>query len=372
MKNFKIVPEIDLCENVAEFLEEFSFSKYDLVFLSSSTLKYFEEKLNGATVLLRSDYGKGEPTDEMVEAIAADIKKRGIEYNRVIAVGGGTVIDVAKILSLETFSPVEKLFDKKIVPVRRKELVVIPTTCGTGSEVTNISILEFKKRQTKFGLAVPEIFPDKAILIPELLNDLPYSFFATSSIDALVHATESYLSPRASVFSRQYAENAIRMILDGYMNLAKNGKDTVKLWYKNFLLASTYAGISFGNAGTGAVHAMSYPFSGTYHVAHGEANYVLFLAVFKKYQEKAPDGDIFRLSGIIASVLGCEVESAWEKLGELLENILPFKTMSLYGTKESDIPSYVENVITKQGRLTANNYTALSKEDLEEIYKSVL
>lgn len=372
MKSFRIVPEINLCENVEEFFENFSFSKNDLVFLSSSTLKYFEKNLNGANVLLRSDYGKGEPTDEMVEAIASDIKKSKIEYNRVIAIGGGTVIDVAKLLALETFSPVEDLFDKKITAVRNKELVIIPTTCGTGSEVTNISILEFKRRHTKFGLAVPELYPDKTILIPELLNDLPYSFFATSSIDALVHATESYLSPRASVISRQFAENAIQMILEGYMNIAKNGKDDLRKWYKNFLMASTYAGISFGNAGTGAVHAMSYPFSGTFHVAHGEANYVLFLAVFKRYFEKAPDGDIFRLSRIIASVLKCDVKDAWTELERLLEYILPLKPMSFYGAKESDIASFVENVITKQGRLTANNYTLLTKEDLESIYKSVL
>lgn len=372
MKKFMMRPEIEICENTADFLSGFEFNSKDLVFMSSSTMKYFKDSLNGANVLLRGDYGKGEPTDKMVEAIHENIEKNKISYDRVIAIGGGTIVDVAKLLALKTFSPVEKLFDKEIKAEKEKELIIIPTTCGTGSEVTNISILEFIQRKTKFGLADESLFADKAVLIPELLEGLPFSFFATSSIDALIHAVESYLSPKANEFTKVFSEKAIKMILSGYSYIAKNSPDSRKDVLKDFLIASTYAGIAFGNAGTGAVHAMSYPFSGEKHVAHGEANYVLFTEVLKMYENKNPKGKFADLLEIFSSVFGCKNEEALLCLEKLLQKILPLNKMSFYGVEESSLESYCENVLTKQTRLTANNYVPLSKEDYLLIYKNVL
>ena len=109
MKTFKIVPQIAEYSTVHEFCDDFTFTSSDLVFISKSTERYFSGKLNDAHVIYRGDYGSGEPTDIMVEQIWQDIKN--ISYERVIGIGGGTIIDVAKLLSLKTFSPVLDLFD---------------------------------------------------------------------------------------------------------------------------------------------------------------------------------------------------------------------------------------------------------------------
>jgi len=369
LKQFKIVPQIYTADTVAAFCKEFSIGDGDLVFLSKSTQKYFSGLLGNAHVIYRNDYGTGEPTDKMVEKIYADIKD--VEYDRVIAIGGGTIVDTAKLLSLKQYMPVSDLFEKKIPAERTKKLIIVPTTCGTGSEVTNISILELTSLHTKMGLAVDPLYADFAVLIPELLENLPFKYFATSSIDALIHATESYLSPKATVFSQLYSIEAVKMILNGYMQIKKNGQAARIPLLQDFLIASAYAGIAFGNAGTGAVHAMSYSFGATYHVPHGEANYVLYTAVFKKYQEKDPNGSIKKLNEVISSILGCATNTVYESLEELLNFILEKKPMSQYGAVKEDIPVFTENTLTKQGRLTANEYVPLDKKDVMNIYTSV-
>jgi 4-hydroxybutyrate dehydrogenase len=369
LKQFKIVPQIYTADTVSAFCKEFSVGAGDLVFLSKSTQKYFSGLLGDAHVIYRNDYGSGEPSDKMVEKIYEDIKD--IEYDRVIAIGGGTIVDTAKLLALKQYMPVSDLFEKKIPAERTKKLIIVPTTCGTGSEVTNISILELVSLHTKMGLAVDALYADFAVLIPQLLEDLPFKFFATSSIDALIHATESYLSPKATSFSQMYSLEAVKIILNGYMQIKKSGHEARLPLLKDFLLASTYAGIAFGNAGTGAVHAMSYSFGATYHVPHGEANYVLYTAVFKKYQQIAPNGLIKTLNEVISSILGCAPNTVYESLEELLNCILEKKPMSKYGAQKDDIAVFTENTITKQGRLTANEYVPLDKAAVMEIYKSV-
>jgi 4-hydroxybutyrate dehydrogenase len=369
MKQFRIVPKICMCGTADEFCREFKPGADDLVFMGKSSEKYFSGKLNDAHIIFRSDYGKGEPTDVMVEKIYNDVKN--IPYKRVIAVGGGTIVDAAKLLALKTFHPVLDLYDKIIPAQRDKQLIIIPTTCGTGSEVTNISILELTARHTKMGLADDALFADYAVLIPELLSDLPYQFFATSSIDALVHATESYLSPKATAFSREFSIKAVEIILNGYIQMQKYGPDARIPLMEQFLSASTYAGIAFGNAGTGAVHAMSYSFGAKYHVPHGEANYVLYTAVFKKYQSLSPDGDIKKLNSLISSIIKCRNDEVYEALERLLNSILEKKPMCTYGVTENDLAEFTENTMTKQGRLTANNYCPLNTEQVFEIYKSV-
>ena len=370
MKKFRIVPDIYLCDTAEEFCKAFCIGADDLVFIGRSSWKYFDGLVSGAHVIFRNDYGSGEPTDVLVEKIYEDTKD--VPYKRVIAVGGGTIIDVAKLLALKIYTPVLDLYDRKIPLERTKELVIVPTTCGTGSEVTNISILELTARHTKMGLADDALFANSAVLVPELLNGLPYQFFATSSIDALVHATESFLSPKATPFSREFSIRAAELILGGYRRIKDEGADAREKLYGDFLLASAYAGIAFGNAGTGAVHAMSYSFGAAYHVPHGEANYVLYSAVFRAYQKLNPSGDIALLRKVMSPFLDCYEDKAFDALSSLLEIILPLKPMSAYGTKEADIAVFTENTMTKQQRLMANNYVMLSAAQVEEIYRSVL
>ena len=195
MKQFKITPQILEFEHCHEVGAHFQIGAGDLVFISDRTYEqYFRDSIGDAACRVNyRKYVQGEPTDVMVEAIFADIKD--YPYTRVFGIGGGTILDVAKLFVLKNTVPVVELFNQELEISKDKELILIPTTCGTGSEVTNISILELTAIHSKFGLAVDELYADYAILVPELLNDLPLSVFATSSIDAFIHAIESYTSP---------------------------------------------------------------------------------------------------------------------------------------------------------------------------------
>ena len=247
MKMLSIKPTIYKYKTAEEFAKEFKIGAGDLVITNEYIYQPFFGKLNlGCDVLYQEKYGAGEPSDDMAEAMYKDIKG---DHKRVIAIGGGTVIDISKLFALKTVSPILDLYDGKTEIVKDKELVLVPTTCGTGSEVTNIAILALNSRGTKKGLAVDEMYADSAVLVPELLNGLPFRFFATSSIDALIHAVESSLSPKGNEMTRMFGYKAIDMILHGYKKIAADGPEARMPLLEDFLMASLYAGIAFGNAG---------------------------------------------------------------------------------------------------------------------------
>ncbi len=371
MNTFQIRPEIHLLNNATELTDIFPITERDLIFTSRHVYQnYFDGAFSPARVIFHTDYGVGEPSDRFFETMLDDIDLE--RYNRVIAIGGGTILDTAKLLTLRRNRPVGDLFDRKIPAEKIRSLILIPTTCGTGSEVTNVSILEFTDRHTKFGLAADALYADHAVLIPELIGKLPFSVFATSSIDAFIHAIESYVSPRATIFSEMYSEKAMEMILRGYLKIAGEGRAVFPSLAKDFLAAACYAGIAFGNAGTGPVHAMSYPLSGTYHVPHGESNYVFFTTVFRKYQELKPDGKIAELSDFLGNILDCMPEDIYAELEKLFNRIITKKSLSEYGVTEEDLPSFAENVCTKQGRLMQNTYTPLSYDIILEMFRSLM
>ena len=369
MRQLLIKPEIYLYDTCKAFCEAFEVGEGDLIITNEYIYQPMFGALNiKADVLYQEKYGTGEPSDEMAEAILADIKGN---HKRIIAIGGGTIIDISKLFALKNASPILDLFDRKTQPVKDKKLILVPTTCGTGSEVTNISILELKSRHTKQGLAVDELFADSAVLIPELLKGLPFKFFATSSIDALIHALESSLSPKATPYTEMFGYKAIEMILKGYMEIAEKGQDARLPLLGDFLIASNYAGIAFGNAGCAAVHAMSYPLGGMYHVPHGEANYCLLTGVFKKYMELDPNGRIVKMNRFIADILGCAENVVYEELEKLLGQIIQRKPLREYGVTEANLKEFTENVMTKQGRLMANNCVPLDEAAVYDIYKTL-
>ena len=369
MTDFAVKPAVRMCDTCKEMAEALDLGPQDLLFTNDFLYDpYFAPLGLKCPVLFQEKYGLGEPTDEMVEAIYKDMPK---DVKRIVAVGGGAVLDIAKVLILKHVSPVLDLYDGKAPLEKGKELVLVPTTCGTGSEVTNISILALISRKTKKGLADPCMFADEAIMIPELLKGLPFKVFATSSIDALVHAVESGLSPKASTFTEMYSYEAIRMIINGYKKIVAEGQDARMELLGDFHTASTYAGIAFGNAGCAAVHAMSYPLGATYHVPHGESNYAMFTGVMKMYMQLAPKGRIEKMNAYIADLLGCGTDVVYEELEKLLNNILQKKALHEYGVTEEDLEKFTDNVMNAQGRLMANNYTELSRERVSEIYKNL-
>lgn len=369
MTQFIIHPRIYQMASCEEFAAQVQLGAEDLILTNA----YIYEPAFGSMhlpchVIYLENYGSGEPSDEMVEAIYQDLPA---SFRRVVAIGGGGVLDVAKILSLKHISPVLDLFDGKTEVIRNKELILVPTTCGTGSEVTNISILALNSRGTKKGLATEALFADSAVLIPALLMGLPFRFFATSAIDALVHAVESSLSPKASAASKLFSYQAIDMILRGFLEIRNQGEEARFPILEQFLLASNYAGIAFGNAGCAAVHALSYPLGAVYHVPHGEANYAMFTGVMNKYLSIRSDGEIAHLNDFIANILQCDVSCVYEELENLLNVLIPKKPLFEYGMTEEDLQIFTNSVRENQQRLMANNFVPLSDEDVYMIYRGL-
>mgnify|MGYP000910850011 CR=1 FL=1 len=213
MKEIIWKPELHRFSSCKEFVEEFRLGASDLILTNEYIYQpYFGAMNLECAVLYQEQYGMGEPTDVMAEAILRDAAATGC--SRVVAIGGGTVIDIAKVLAVGGGESIDELYGMAPELPKRRELVLIPTTCGTGSEVTNISILNRTRLGTKMGLVGPAMYADAAVLIPQLLEGLPFGVFATSSIDALVHAVESSLSPKATPYTKLFGYKAIEGISD--------------------------------------------------------------------------------------------------------------------------------------------------------------
>lgn len=366
MKQLGLSSALHKFDTCKDFADAFNLNENDLII----TCKYIFEPYFGdldipAQVIYQETFGQGEPNDDMVNSMIEAIKG---DYNRVIGIGGGTVLDISKLFVLKQMTPLVDLFQGKIKTKKKCELILVPTTCGTGSEVTNVAILGFNELDTKLRLATDEMYADSAVLIPQLIEKLPRHFFATSSIDALIHAIESSLSPLSTPFSLLFGHKAIEIIVKDYMRIKNEGYEVLGELLEDFLIASNYAGIAFGQAGCGAVHAMSYPLSGKYHVAHGEANYALLTSVLKKYAEKECSEKYDETMTVLKNALSCETCEVADKLDELLSAILEKKSMSAYGTTNDDIEPFADSVLKYQQVIMSHNPTVLSKEDVIDIY----
>lgn len=354
-----------------EFAEEFKLGEGDLVLTNAYIYEpYFGELGLKVHTIFQEKYGAGEPTDVMVDAIMVQAHKN--PFKRIIAIGGGTIIDISKVLAVSAAGQTtDDLYDVMPNLTKRAELVIVPTTCGTGSEVTNIAIINRTCLGTKLGLVGPALYADHAVLIPQLLESLPFGVFATSSIDALVHAVESALSPKATAYTKLFSYKAIDIIIRGYQKIAAEGKESRVKILNDFLIASNYAGIAFGTAGCAAVHATSYPLGSKYHVPHGESNYAMFIGVLKNYMELKQDGEIAEMNQYLANLLLCRAECVYEELENLLNNILPQKRLREYGVKKGDLQEFTDSVMKTQGRLMANNFVPLDYDRVLKIYREL-
>lgn len=374
MLQLSIKPTIHKFATAREFAQEFHLGKGDVVITNSYIWEPYFGNLNlTCDVIFQEKYGTGEPSDTMVDALVKDLPSNP---KRVIGIGGGTVLDISKVCSLQQTSPLVDLVDGKIPVAKGVELILVPTTCGTGSEVTNVAVFSLTERNTKKGLANDACYASDAVLIPELLSGLPDYVFATSSIDALTHAIESALSPIASELTRMFSFKACEMILCSYLRVAAEGEAAKKQVVGDLVSAALYAGIAFGNAGCGCVHAMAYPLGGTFHVAHGETNAALLTSVLRYYAAHdsggaSGDGSMLgQVFGFIASILGCEVHEVPDKLDELLNIILPKRRLHEYGMTEDMIEPWAASVVNEQQRLLRNSYLPMNQDAVAAIYRS--
>lgn len=313
-----------------------------------------------------------EPPLAVAEKLVAYAREH--KSDMVIGLGGGSALDLAKLAGIITVHEGD-VKDYLNLTATRKLLhkglptILIPTTSGTGSEVTNIAVVSLKT--TKDVVTHDYLLADVAIVDPELTMSLPPKVTAATGVDALTHAVEAYISRNASPVSDALALQAIQLISGSLRTAVKDGQNKearIAMSYGSYL-----AGLAFFNAGVAGVHALAYPLGGQFHIAHGDSNAVLLpyvMGYIRSSCEKRMK-DIYNAMGFNSSYLSQEEAShkCVEELQRLVEDVGIPSSLKGFGVGEDALTSLTEDA-TKQTRILARSPMPLEKEDIFAIYKA--
>ena len=222
-----------------------------------------------------------EPDPSIETVVVCAERVRGAQCDLIIGLGGGSALDTAKCASVMAGNPgrVEDYLGIDKVGQPGVPKILIPTTSGTGSEVTNVAVLSLKSQNTKKGIVSRHLLADTALLDPELTLGLPPAVTAATGMDALTHAIEAYVSRFAQPITDDFALKAIKKIGENLRTAVFNGQNIEAR--EAMLSASLYAGYAFGSAATGMVHGLAMPLGGQFNIAHGIANAVLLPHVMR-------------------------------------------------------------------------------------------
>lgn len=313
-----------------------------------------------------------EPTVKSIEDISGNIRKK--HYDLLIGVGGGSVLDTTKILAvLETNNnSIKEILGTDLVKYPGIPTVLIPTTAGTGSEVTPNAIVTLPEEQLKIGMVSRYLLPKLVIVDPSLTIGLPKSVTASTGMDAFIHSLESYISNKANPISDMFALRSIKLISSSIVEAYQNGGSIRAR--ENMILGSLYGGMALTAAGTAAVHALAYPLGGKFKIAHGVANSMLLPHVMEFNMDCIAD----RLCDVAGSMEIKEnlpadktAEKVIERLREWIEILNIPQDLSVYGVKKEDIHGLAVSA-SKVTRLLYNNPKKLSVKDIENIYSKLL
>jgi alcohol dehydrogenase class IV len=338
--------------------------------LNSGTLEIVTALLTDSSYTV---YDNVAPEPEMV--IVEECKKAFLKSKNdsIIAVGGGSVMDTAKIMAVyaEYNGPLNNLFGEGKVPSRNTPVIVIPTTAGTGSEVTNIGILSDTEAQLKKGIVSNHLLVDVAIVDPIMTVSCPKKITAASGIDALVHAIEAYLSNNANHITDALALRAMRLIINSLPKAyaQPNNMDA----REDMAMGSLLAGMAFGNAGVGAVHALAYPLGGRFHISHGVSNSLLLpyvmewnkMACVERFRDIAEAFD----EPLAQKTNEQAADLVIKRLHKICKDVEIPKKISTFDIPASILPELAADAI-KIERLLRNNPRTLSEQDILAIYKS--
>ncbi|MEJ5376159.1 MAG: iron-containing alcohol dehydrogenase [bacterium] len=314
-----------------------------------------------------------DPRYELVEKCLE--AAQGQRPHCVLGLGGGSALDIAKAASVMATNKgtICDYFGIELVPRPGLPLVLVPTTAGTGSEVTPIAILSDEQEKLKKGVVSSYLIPSLAILDPELTMGLPPSVTAATGMDALIHAIEAFTSLNATSMSDLLACRAMELL---YHNIRTAFAQGTNLEARSKMLeGSLLAGMAFANAGVTAVHAFAYPIGAEFHIPHGIANSIMLTPVMEfnmlgAMERFAHMACIFqeKSAGLSTRALAHKAVEAMEQLRRDLR--LP-GNLGDFGVGTEDIPRLAAGVM-KVTRLLANNPRSMTQRDAEEIYRKVL
>ena len=295
----------------------------------------------------------------------------------ILGFGGGSSMDIAKLISLlvGTEQDIENIWGVGNAKGPRLPLVLIPTTAGTGSEVTPISIITLEKDEKK-GVSSPIILPDLAVLDPELTLNLPSDITAATGIDAMVHAIEAYTSNNQNnnPISKLLAIESLKLLGTSIETAVFDGHNIEAR--SNMLLGSMMAGQAFANSPVAAVHALAYPIGGIFHIPHGLSNSLVLPHVlkFNSTNAKACEQYAFLAPFVFKDInQNTNTKNICNDFIDRLENLssllnLPSKLRELDIPKDACVKMAKESM--KQTRLLVNNPRVVTEEDALNIYNA--
>lgn len=313
-----------------------------------------------------------EPPLALGEKLVSYAKSR--KFDLVVGVGGGSALDLAKLTAVLAVhdGAVEEylnLTGTKQITEKGLPKFLIPTTSGTGSEVTNISVLSLES--SKDVVTHDHLLADAAIVDPELTLSVPSKVTAATGIDALTHAVEAYVSVNANPATDALALKAIRMISSSLRAAVEDGKDKearTQMSYGSYL-----AGLAFFNAGVAGVHALAYPLGEQFHISHGESNAVLLPYVMGYIRNSCVTKmrDIFEALGGNATSLSTEEASyqCVKHLQSLVKDVGIPQTLRGFDIPESALQKLTEDGV-QQKRILARSPLPLREKDIRAIYQS--
>jgi len=318
----------------------------------------------GGISIVLEDGVKPDPSLQLVDSIAA--RARDTRVQGVIGLGGGSSIDSAKVAAALTGNEgsIRNYLGVGILPKPGLPIFAIPTTAGTGSEVTYLSILSDLENETKKGFGTPYIMPEVAFLDPELTVGLPPHITAPTGMDALCHCVEAFTSVNANAYSDPLAQKAIELIGANIRESYNNGANLKAR--ENMLLGSLMAGLAFANAGVTAVHAFAYPLGGLFHVPHGMAN-SLMLPTIIKFNASAKKDRFGRVAELLTGKSGADWKECIDEMESLSSDLKLPANLKAIDIPESAIKKMSISVMD-QTRLLVNNPREVTQEDAFAIY----
>lgn len=314
--------------------------------------------------------------DPKIEVVAASVQAaKDFGPDIIVGLGGGSSLDISKVTSvmLANPGPLENYFGMELVPQPGAPLILIPTTAGTGSEVTSICVLSDTRNNVKKGIVSQHMFARSVLLDPELTLGLPPHLTATTGLDALIHAIESFTGVRATPFTDGLNRQAIGLIAANLRLAYSNGDHRPAR--ENMLYASSIAGLAFSNTQNGLIHAIGLAIGGKYHLPHGLLIAAISPWVMAYNAVAAPDKYIE-----IAKLFGEDVARrppveaarlAAKAVRSLLDDLSIAYKLSAYGVKAEDVPALAKATVGAV-RLVGNNPRKVTEKDVAKLLEANL